>query len=207
MKFLLATTLLSLTTAFHAPVAFRPASVELAAEIRPKTEKSKDLRFGWDGTTALGGAVEVAKPSRMLDAIRESGETIPEECELFNANLEMDGSDIVFQDVMDLINKYYEVGLIEFKNGDVVNKPGENEGSAIIFSYAAISGLDKESTLKLFGEHYRDTVADPDGDSHQNIRNFMKNGWDGIPFENGVALTKKKLGDDNWDWDAESWIP
>lgn len=207
MRFVLAIISLSLTTAFYVPLAFRPGKSQLAAEIRPKSDKAKELRFGWDGTTALGGAVEVAKPTRMLDAIRASGETVPEECELFNANLEMDGSDIVFQDVIDLIDKYYETGLIEFKNGDLLNKQGENEGSAKIFSYAALSELDKESTLKLFGEHYRDTVADPDGNSHQNIRNFMKYGWDGLPFENGVALTKKKLGDDNWDWDAESWIP
>ncbi len=44
--------------------------------------------------------MEVAKPSRMLDEIREAGETIPDACEVFNANLEMDGSDIMFEDVI-----------------------------------------------------------------------------------------------------------
>ena len=24
---------------------------------------------------------------------------------------------------------------------------------------------------------------------------------------NGVALTKKAVGESNWDWDSESWIP
>lgn len=60
----------------------RITSTELAAEIRGSTEKSEKLRFGWDGTTALGGAVENAKPARMLEDIRASGETIPEECEV-----------------------------------------------------------------------------------------------------------------------------
>ena len=56
--------------------------------------------IGWDGTTALGGAVEEAKPTRMLDAIRASGETIPSDCEVFNANVEMSGDDIMFEDVI-----------------------------------------------------------------------------------------------------------
>ena len=164
------------------------------------------MAYGWDGTTALGGAVEVAKPSRMLDAIRESGESIPPACELFNANLEMSG-DVTFEEVIELIDESYETGLLEFKNGDIVNAQGENVGSAKVLSYAALSNLDKETTLKLWGQYYRETVADPDGDSHANIRNFMKTGWEGVPFENGIALTKKNTGDGEWDWDAESWIP
>ena len=45
--------------------------------------------------------------------------------------------------------------------------------------YAALADFDKETTLKLWGQYYREVLADPDGDSHQNIRNFMKYGWDG----------------------------
>ena len=90
----------------------RGTATQLAANIRGPTEKAKELRFGWDGSTALGGAVEVAKPARMLEDIRASGETIPEECELFNANLEMDGDNVMFAEVMDLIEKYYESQLL-----------------------------------------------------------------------------------------------
>ena len=194
--------------AFTTPFASntRP-ELALNANIRDKSEKAKDLAFGWDGTTALGGAVENAKPSRMLDEIKAAGETIPSECEVFNANVEMDADNLKFEEVMEVIDNHYESGLIEFKNGDIVNKPGENEGSAKLLSYAALSGFDKDTTLKLWGQYYREVVADPDGDSHQNIRNFMKTGWDGVPFENGIALTKKNVGDSDWDWDAESWIP
>jgi len=155
----------------------------------------------------LGGAVENAKPARMLEDIRAAGETVPDECEVFNANVEMSGDDIKFADVIELIDKYYENQLLEFKNGDILNKAGENEGSAKILSYAAIADLDKETTLKLWGEYYREVLADPDGDSHQNIRNFMKYGWEGVPFENGVALTRKNSGENEWDAFAESWIP
>jgi len=119
----------------------------------------------------------------------------------------MSGDDITFEEVIELIDENYETGLIEFKNGDIVNAQGENEGSAKVLSYAALSNLDKETTLKLWGQYYREVVADPDGDSHANIRNFMKYGWEGVPFENGIALTKKKTGDGDWDAFAESWIP
>ena len=202
-----------IATIAHSASAFSPvarrtlSSTSLHAEIRGPTDKSEELRFGWDGTSALGGAVEVAAPSRMLEDIRAAGEEIPSDCEVFNANVEMDAADLKFEEVMELIDTHYESGLIEFKNGDIVNKPGENEGSAKLLSYAALSNMDKETTLKLWGQYYREVVADPDGDSHQNIRNFMKYGWEGVPFENGVALTRKNSGDGDWDAFAESWIP
>ncbi len=59
----------------------------IAADIREATDKNEVLEFGWDGTTALGGAVDNSKPARMLDEIRASGETQSDACELFNANL------------------------------------------------------------------------------------------------------------------------
>lgn len=149
----------------------------------------------------------MAKPTRMLNEIREAGETIPDECEVFNANVEMSADTLQFEDVMEIIDKYYETGLIEFKNGDIVNQQGENEGSAKVLSYAALSNLDKDTTLKLWGQYYREVLKDADGNSHQNIRNFMKYGWDGVPFENGIALTRKNTGAGEWDAFAESWIP
>ena len=183
MKF--ATSTIVFTSAIAATSAFAPASLSgrpalaLNANIRDKTEKSEELAFGWDGTTALGGAVEVAAPTRMLADIKAAGETVPSGCEVFNANVEMDADNIKFEEVMEMIDENFETGLIEFKNGDIVNKQGENEGSAKLLSYVALADFDKETTLKLWGQYYREVLADPDGDSHQNIRNFMKYGWDG----------------------------
>ena len=155
------------------------SSSTLRANIRDASDKKDELRFGWDGTSALGGAVEIATPARMLADIRAAGEDVPDECELYNANVEMDADSLKMEELMDLIDTHYEVGLLEFKNGDILNKQGENVGSAKLLSYAAISDFDKETTLKLWGQYYREVLADPDGDSHQNIRNFMKTGWDG----------------------------
>mmetsp|Transcript_29928 Transcript_29928/g.62989 ORF Transcript_29928/g.62989 Transcript_29928/m.62989 type:complete len:213 (+) Transcript_29928:56-694(+) len=198
------------TTSFTATtnsLVQRSISTSLNAEIRGPTEKAEVLEFGWDGTTALGGAVDDSKPARMLDQIRASGETQSEACQLFNANLEMSGDDLMFEEFITLCDEQYESGLIEFKNGDIVNMPGENEGSAKVLSYAALADFDKEMTLKLWGQFYRDVLATPDGTDHQNIRNFMKYGWEGVDFYNGIALTKKAVGESDWDWDSESWIP
>ncbi|KAL7431334.1 hypothetical protein ACHAXH_002337 [Discostella pseudostelligera] len=183
------------------------SSTSLNAEIRGPTTKNEVLEFGWDGTTALGGAVDNSKPARLLDDIRASGETQSEACQLFNANLEMSGDKLMFDEFITLCDEQYEYGLIEFKNGDITNGPGENDGSAKVLSYAALAEFDKEMTLKLWGQYYRDVLANPSGNDHQNIRNFMKYGWEGVDFSNGIALTKKAVGESDWDWDSESWIP
>jgi HopJ type III effector protein len=138
------------TSAFATiPFGAARASTCLNAEIRKPSEKAQNLRWGWDGTTALGGAVEKAAPARMLDQIRAAGETIPPDCEVFNSNVEMSADDLKMEEVIEIIDMYYETGLIEWKNGDLVNKQGENEGSAKLLSYAALSEMDKETTLKV----------------------------------------------------------
>lgn len=48
-----------------------------------------------------------------------------------------------------MIDEHFEDGLIEFKNGDIVNKFGENSGSAKLLSFAALAQFDKENTLKV----------------------------------------------------------
>jgi hypothetical protein len=74
----------------------------------------------------------------MMSDIRAAGETVPQECELFNANLEMSGDKMMFEEVMDVIDTHYNEQLLEFKNGELVNQPGENVGSAKLLSYAAL---------------------------------------------------------------------
>jgi len=201
---------LILSNSAFAFIPFKPTTFrcsKLHAEIRGPSDKAKVLQFGWDGSTALGGAVDNSKPARMLDDIRASGEGIPDGCDVFMANFEMSPDDLIFGEFMEMIDEQFEDGLIEFKNGDIVNKFGENSGSAKLLSFAALAQFDKENTLKLWGEYYRDVLATPDGDDHQNIRNFMKYGWEGVPFENGIALTRKNSGENEWDGYSESWIP
>jgi hypothetical protein len=65
-----------------------------------------------------------------------------------------------------------------------------NEGSCKIFAFALIHQLSEAQTLTLFGDYYHDVLNNPEGSGHQNIRNFIRDGWRGICF-NGVALTVK----------------
>ena len=58
------------------------------------------------------------------------------------------------------------------------------------FFFCQVTRLDQAQTLSLFAEHYASVLATPEGTDHQNIRQFMQNGWDGVKFE-GQALTEK----------------
>jgi hypothetical protein len=45
--------------------------------------------------------------------------------------------------------------------------------------------------LSLFGSYYFDDVLkNPDGIDHQNIRNFITFGWDGISFDSEALELK-----------------
>ena len=98
-----------------------------------------------------------------------------------------------FDDVMDVIQDNYHYRETEFKNGlsdtAVVNRAGTNEGSCKIFAFAQLNQLTVEQTLACFGSFYRDDVLQNlYGNDHQNIRNFIKDGWAGISFS-GTALS------------------
>lgn len=102
---------------------------------------------------------------------------------------------IDFSDTMAVIAENYDYQPTEFGNGQgddiVANEAGKNEGSCKIFAFAQLHGLDQQQTLNLFGDYYRqDVLNNPDGTDHQNIRNFMRYGWQGIRFK-GAALTAK----------------
>ena len=100
-----------------------------------------------------------------------------------------DGS-VKFADVLAFIEARYQHTPTAFQNGAQFNAATENQGSAKVFSFAQLNGLDQAQTLSLFAEHYAAVLATPDSTDHQNIRQFMQNGWDGIQFE-GQALTAK----------------
>ncbi|PJI30225.1 HopJ type III effector protein [Acinetobacter pseudolwoffii] len=95
-----------------------------------------------------------------------------------------------FADVIAYIEARYTHTPTAFKNGQQSNATTENQGSAKVFSFAQLNGLDQAQTLSLFAEHYAAVLATPEATDHQNIRQFMLNGWDGIAFE-GQALTAK----------------
>jgi HopJ type III effector protein len=108
------------------------------------------------------------------------------------------GEAISFHETIVVITENYYYQPTEFSNGlneDIlINPAGINEGSCKIFAFARLHQLNQQQTLNLFGDYYRlDVIANPNGTDHQNIRNFMRDGWQGIHF-NSVALTLKKQG-------------
>jgi hypothetical protein len=88
-----------------------------------------------------------------------------------------------FVEVIATIDANYSFTPSFFKNGNVVNEENQNNGSCKVFSFAKIHQLSEKETLFLFGEHYQKVLETPSDADHQNIRNFMKFGWNGIAFE------------------------
>jgi hypothetical protein len=97
---------------------------------------------------------------------------------------------IKFNEVITFIETYYQHTPTAFKNGDTYNEASQNQGSAKVFDFAQLNDLSAADTLYLFAEHYEAVIATPDALDHQNIRQFILNGWGGIQFE-GEALTAK----------------
>lgn len=100
---------------------------------------------------------------------------------------------IQFKDVITVIENEYDFTPTAFSNGKQINGVNENNGSCKIFAFAQLHSLDTAQTLHLFGHFYRvDVLENPEGTDHQNIREFMNTGWDGVAF-NTAPLVKKTL--------------
>ncbi|MEO9572236.1 MAG: HopJ type III effector protein [Polaribacter sp.] len=105
----------------------------------------------------------------------------------FKTKLKSNPTAINFADTMQVIEDNYNFTPITFTNGELKNNTGENSGSCKLFAFAKLESLTQEETLFCFGEHYKNVLEDVNGDSHQNIRNFIKTGFNGLSF-NGEAL-------------------
>ena len=108
--------------------------------------------------------------------------------EAFLVKVQQEESTIEFEQVMQVIADNYQYQPTSFTNGELINEIGTNEGSCKIFYFAKLNKLSPQQTLACFGRYYRDDVlANPSGNDHGNIRNFMQTGWQGIEFKS-VAL-------------------
>ncbi len=98
---------------------------------------------------------------------------------------------VEFTDTMAVIDENYNFSPTAFTNGETINSADQNNGSCKIFSFGLLNNLSEQQTLACFGTYYRDDVlGNPDGDDHQNIRQFMLSGWTKVQFD-GEALAKK----------------
>jgi len=91
---------------------------------------------------------------------------------------------IVFLQTIEIIDSHYLFNPTSFTNGNQHNEVGQNNGSCKIFAFAQLQKLSPQQALSCFGEYYRhDVLKKPEAEDHQNIRQFMLNGWQGIKFE------------------------
>lgn len=112
-----------------------------------------------------------------IDAFLEKLTTVPESIE--------------FEDTMAVIERFYDYTPAMFNNGELVNEAGQNSGSCKLFAFAQQQGLSQEQTLNCFGRYYREEVLKyPKAEDHQNIRNFIRTGWEGIHFESSPLQLK-----------------
>ena len=171
---------LSATLGFNAPMATRVAS----SVVMPTAQFARVSGVRADEVTDWG--VE-----NLFDMMEEADEKISGLDE-FMKTVKKDPKSIEFEQTMAAIEDGFDYSAVAFKCGELESSAEQNQGSAKIFSFAKIQKLNKDSTLELFGRFYRDDVLkNPDGDDHGNIRNFIKSGWDGVSFPDGMALKEK----------------
>ncbi|WP_179353165.1 HopJ type III effector protein [Winogradskyella vidalii] len=98
---------------------------------------------------------------------------------------------IDFSETMAVIEANYQFIPTAFTNGTLENAADQNLGSCKLFAFAVNQNLTKEDTLACFGAHYfKNVLIHPDGIGHQNIRNFMKTGFEGLHFETFPLIKK-----------------
>lgn len=98
---------------------------------------------------------------------------------------------VQFQETIGVIEEEFHFIPTAFQNGEQKNEANENNGSCKILSFAKHLNLTKEETLYLFGDFYRvDVLKNPQGKDHQNIRQFMIYGWQGVSFSSQALSVK-----------------
>jgi hypothetical protein len=109
----------------------------------------------------------------------------------FLDKLKQTPNSITFPETIAVIEENYNFTPTAFDNGTQYNAAGENSGSCKLFAFAQLQNLSQPATLACFGAYYfEEVLGDPEGTNHQNIRNFINTGWEGIQFA-GEAFTLK----------------
>lgn len=105
--------------------------------------------------------------------------------------LRSDPASIQFAEVIETIDENFDHTPTAFTNGNAENSAEQNQGSAKVLSFARIVGLSESETLACFAEHYRSILSAPEGEDHQNIRQFMLHGWAGVALPEDVLQSKR----------------
>jgi len=98
--------------------------------------------------------------------------------------------DHAFADTLAFVAEHYHYQPTAFRNGEVDNAAGQNEGSCKTLGLAKLEGLSDEEALLAFGEHYRSVLQTPAGSDHANIRALIAYGLAGVSFQ-GEPLSRR----------------
>ncbi|GGX47898.1 HopJ type III effector protein [Saccharospirillum salsuginis] len=91
---------------------------------------------------------------------------------------------IAFDETIAAIDRHFDFTPTAFSVGEQHNGEGSNLGSCKILAFGHLMNLPEPTTLHLFGDYFRvDVLQHPDGDDHQNIRQFLRHGWRGVSFK------------------------
>ncbi len=109
----------------------------------------------------------------------------------FFSKLKHTPEQISFTETIATVDANYEFTPTAFSNGELENAIGQNSGSCKLLSLAKLHNLSAAETLHCFGDYYRiDVLQHPDATDHQNIRNFIRFGWDGVRFDEAALRLK-----------------
>ena len=108
----------------------------------------------------------------------------------FKTKLKENPTTIAFVETLEVIEDHIHFTPTGFTNGNLKNNAGENTGSCNIFAFAKHQTFTEKTTLFCFSAHYQSVLKDKKGSSHQNIRNFMKTGFEGLSFESQAFSLK-----------------
>ncbi|MBE7644953.1 type III effector [Tenacibaculum finnmarkense genomovar ulcerans] len=109
----------------------------------------------------------------------------------FKNKLKNTPKELDFSETINVIEENYTFTPSAFKNGDLENTSTQNLGSCKVLSFAVKQQLTKEEALACFGAYYFiDVLENPRATDHQNIRNFMKTGFEELSFENETLSEK-----------------
>lgn len=99
----------------------------------------------------------------------------------FLQQLQIQPDSIAFNDTIAVIEANYDFTPTAFKNGELQNDAGQNNGSCKLFAFAKLQNLTPQQTLACFGSYYRDDMLKhPEATDHRNFRIFMEYGWSGV---------------------------
>ncbi|WP_395047479.1 HopJ type III effector protein [Flavobacterium sp.] len=109
----------------------------------------------------------------------------------FIEKLNQSAENVTFEETIVVIEQNYIFTPTAFQNGSQYNNVVENSGSCKLFAFGLLQKLSVTKMLSCFGSYYfEEVLGNPESTNHQNIRNFMKTGWNEIRFE-GVPLVLK----------------